>query len=181
MSEGSSLCAQFPQIAQGAIWLGPRRYLHALLLIPWYVYLLALASLLSAAIVDSLVKRHDRKWFERRNRRLYLEFTTKVRQKLTSAYCITPPSQHLLHVFPPPATSLLPHLPPASSSHLPPASSCLLPPVPSSLFPPNPISLLAFLPLILTPLPFFPHISPALCPSLDLLALTTLQLPLPRS
>ena len=52
--------------------------LHALSLTPWYVWLLAFGSLLLANLVDSLVKRHDRKGFEKRNRYMHLEFTTKL-------------------------------------------------------------------------------------------------------
>ncbi|KAL1530908.1 hypothetical protein AB1Y20_001799 [Prymnesium parvum] len=60
------------------ISLGSNTFFEALALTPWYVYLIALLSLLSANVIDSLVKKHDRKRFERRNRSLYLEFTTKL-------------------------------------------------------------------------------------------------------
>ena len=45
---------------------------------PWYVNMLGVCTLLVASLVDTLVKRNDRKGFERRNRRMYLEFTTKL-------------------------------------------------------------------------------------------------------
>ena len=66
------------QLAFTVAGLGWRVSLRAFALTPWYIYLLALGALLAANVVDSLVKQHDRKGFERRNRRLYLEFTTKL-------------------------------------------------------------------------------------------------------
>jgi len=48
------------------------------LLVARYAHLVGAGMVLLASIVDWLVKRHDRRSFERWNKMMYLEFTTKL-------------------------------------------------------------------------------------------------------
>ena len=75
------VCAGVMAVVQAAVAtvvLGPSLLLHALYATPWYVFVLGGGVALLAHVVDSVVKRHDRKTFERTNKRMYLEFTTKL-------------------------------------------------------------------------------------------------------
>ena len=73
---GAVVAAVALQLLFGLIGLGAQGALRSLALAPWFVYLVGLGALLLAHVVDSVVKRHDRRGFERRNKYLYLEFTT---------------------------------------------------------------------------------------------------------
>ena len=60
------------------VQLGPARIPAILGQIPWYVHLVGVGMMLLAGTVDWIVKRHDRRAFERTNKGMYLEFTTKL-------------------------------------------------------------------------------------------------------
>ncbi|EOD32881.1 hypothetical protein EMIHUDRAFT_455937 [Emiliania huxleyi CCMP1516] len=60
------------------VQLGPARIPAILGQIPWYGHLVGVGMMLLAGIVDWIVKRHDRRAFERTNKGMYLEFTTKL-------------------------------------------------------------------------------------------------------
>ena len=66
------------QVCAAIVPLGPRALVHSLATTPWYAYVLGLGTLLCANLVDGMIKRHDRRDFERTNKRMYLEFTTKL-------------------------------------------------------------------------------------------------------
>lgn len=61
-----------------ALVVGPAAMVAALSSIPWYVYVLGVGMAVLAHATDTAVKRHDRRAFERTNKRMYLEFTTKL-------------------------------------------------------------------------------------------------------
>lgn len=64
--------------AMSSLVVGPATLAAALSSTPWYVYVLGAGMAVLAHATDTAVKRHDRRSFERTNKRMYLEFTTKL-------------------------------------------------------------------------------------------------------
>ena len=76
---GVALAALLGATATGsAALVGPAIMAAAVSSTPWYAYVLGAGMALLAHATDTAVKRHDRRAFERTNKRMYLEFTTKL-------------------------------------------------------------------------------------------------------
>ena len=64
--------------SMASLVVGPATLGAALSSTPWYVYVLGVGTAVLAHATDTAVKRHDRRAFERTNKGMYLEFTTKL-------------------------------------------------------------------------------------------------------
>ena len=64
--------------SMSSLVVGPATLGAALFSTPWYVYVLGVGTAVLAHATDTAVKRHDRRAFERTNKGMYLEFTTKL-------------------------------------------------------------------------------------------------------
>ena len=64
--------------SMSSLVVGPATLGAALSSTPWYVYVLGVGTAVLAHATDTAVKRHDRRAFERTNKGMYLEFTTKL-------------------------------------------------------------------------------------------------------
>ena len=64
--------------SMSSLVVGPATLGAALSSAPWYVYVLGVGTAVLAHATDTAVKRHDRRAFERTNKGMYLEFTTKL-------------------------------------------------------------------------------------------------------
>ena len=64
--------------SMSSLVVGPATLGAALSSTPWYVYVLGVGTAVLAHATDTAVKRHDQRAFERTNKGMYLEFTTKL-------------------------------------------------------------------------------------------------------